>query len=357
MVLVASLTLLTRKFKFSATIILSSALAGIFFILPWIFTLLSNLHLMSGGIGSEPTESLSIELFSLSSLFSGKESAYGGKPFQYSTLVFLCLAAGVGSLFLFRSEERHLSRKVSIAATASGGITLFLIYTGTLSVLPPEILNFRTSLRYSIPFLLGIAPAILMLSYLLIRDKYKNSFGILLSMLSILAVIQFAPQTNARIRQALNCGSTLAFSELACDPSYRDYNDTVFLSDGSDVARWQNFIPEGEALIAWINTPFFLDFARNPVFELDISGLDNPWVHLPDASYVIVEYNAPATHSLQQLEIEAASAPLYERRIAKKTIRFLSFLNKVDKELVYRDETVIIFKLSDFPEATSPFNR
>ena len=302
------------------------------------------------------TESLGVKLISPDLFLSTKELFYGGSPIQYSMIVILCLATGISSVVLYKIKETSSIRNASVVAAVSGALTLFLIYAGILSVLQPQIHNFGTSVRYAIPFLLGISPAVLMLTYQAFKISEKKLFTQLLSILSALAAIQFTPQAIARIHQARECGSTLAFSNLACNRNYRAYNMAVLHGAQSQipeqtpevdkVSRWQSHVPEGEALIAWINAPFYLDFTRNKIFEVDISGLDNPWAYLPRASYVMWEYNGFATRSLRQLNSEAINAPLYDRRIAEKTLDFINFLNKVDKELVYVDLNTKIYKIS-----------
>ena len=199
-----------------------------------------------------------------------------------------------------------------------------------------------------------------LLTYQQLHRQGHSAVGAILAVLVAAIAFQFAPQTNARIKQALACGSTLAFSAAACTPHYRSYNDAVLKNENAQtpmqtlVALWQNYIPEGEPVIAWVNAPFYLDYRRNQIFEIDISGLANPWARIPAATYVIWEYQGYATRPVPQLQQQANFDPLYDRNIAKKTLVFIELLAKSEKELIYMDDNVRIFKFLNVTDLQWP---
>jgi hypothetical protein len=116
------------------------------------------------------------------------------------------------------------------------------------------------------------------------------------SLLICVPLATFAAEFPARLQRGLDQRSLQAFRELAQDAEYIRYNqDLLFSPQGLRVRAAQAAVPAGESVVAWVNAPFRLDYARNPIADLDLAGLVTPWARIPETPYVIWEYNGPAT--------------------------------------------------------------
>ena len=359
-ILLVLLFAVTRDAKSCTRLGVLATVVGTACALPWMYTLLTNVHLLFGSLSAPASAPGAKSLVPLSYLFSRENSFYGASPFQYSVVILLSLLA---SLTVMRLPRQTGTGSLNIAAAipvAAGTIALVLIYVGILSTLPPQIHSFEMSLRYAVPFIIGIAPASLLLSYQLLQNQGRTTLGAILTVLVAVAALQYAPQMNARINQSLKCGSTLAFSAASCTEHYRRYNSAVLQKEDGQtpmqtrIAQWQSHIPAGEPVIAWVNAPFYLDYSRNEVFEVDISGLANPWARIPEANYVIWEHQGYATRTVPQLRHKAKFDPLYDRNIASKTLLFIELLSTSEKELIYMDDDVRIFKFLNVTDLQWP---
>ena len=102
--------------------------------------------------------------------------------------------------------------------------------------------------------------------------------------------------------------------------------------------------------MVWINTPFYLDFKRNKIFEIDINGIGGPGAVFPTAKYMIWEYNSFATRKIKALEHIAKNAALFDRKDSIKTLEFIRNIQKLSKknkiELIKDDGSAVIFKIN-----------
>ena len=312
-----------------------------------------------GGVGDGFSKWLSIE-----PLF------YGGSPLKYSALVAMALLVGfIGLLFIRKARNRDEASpgwqpdvfkadNLSLISAAFSGALVFLFLMISLQ---PRIHSFDSTLRYAIPFLLGLVPPSLLLFHSLLKPIQTPLIlrGVSVA-LSAAMIVAFVPEAHTRGQQSRHCGSQLAFSDLACSDEYLSYNNAVLNGPVADwVSRWQAHVPPGVPLIAWMNAPFFLDYRRNDIYEIDISGLDNPWSDLPVAGYLVWEHGGVATRSFAKLQNGARNAPMADRRMFIETLDFISTLIEMEErgELVpvFQDQFVWIFRISA-PEDISTVN-
>ena len=153
-----------------------------------------------------------------------------------------------------------------------------------------------------------------------------------------------------RITQSYECGSQLSFVSFACSENYINYNKDTFNDEKKLMTqKWQENIPKKVPVMAWINTPFFLNYKRNEIIEIDIAGLDNPWAIFPSAEYMIWERKGFATRSLKDLQHKAKTAPLYDRKVAIRTIQHIKKIrdlyNAGKIRFIKDDGEVLIFKI------------
>jgi hypothetical protein len=88
-----------------------------------------------------------------------------------------------------------------------------------------------------------------------------------------------------------------------------------------DVREKQRMIPAGASLIAWINTPYFLDYSRNTIFDVEVAGTSNPWAVPPQSDYILWEYRGSADPQARTRHL-VATLPAMERRRAGPLIDF-----------------------------------
>ena len=141
-------------------------------------------------------------------------------------------------------------------------------------------------------------------------------------------VLAFAPSLRDRVRQALDSGSVLAFSWLAPTPDYLEYNRQVLYGDMRQrVAAAQAAVPPGEAAVVWMNAPFYLDFRRNRIADVEPgAGLITPWSKMPEAHYFIFEYGGYATVDPDDYREEMAEGPDMMRRVGAARLNMTCLL-------------------------------
>jgi hypothetical protein len=163
-------------------------------------------------------------------------------------------------------------------------------------------------------------------------------------------LLAFLPSLRDRVLQARTSGSILAFSWLANDPEYLAYNRQVLHgSTREKVAGMLRTIPAGETVIAWIDAPFYLDYARNRIIDAEPAGLAMGWAAVPAARYLIWQYNGYATRSEADLIEQTRTEGALERLHATRTLEFLHRVQAWSErgEIFYDDGECKVIRLAD----------
>jgi hypothetical protein len=183
-----------------------------------------------------------------------------------------------------------------------------------------------------------------------LRGKWRPNSFFYFPLLAALAICAaFAPSMAARYRQAVKYGSILGFSDLAQSPGYATYN-AFWLSEAGKqyVQGLQNKTPQGELLLAWINTPFLLDYRRNGIIDADTVGLASPWARVPDGvHYVLWQYQGREVRMTGDF-VKAMHGPGYrERMVAARSLAFAMHLSQVaqNSEVIASDGGFVLFKV------------
>lgn len=318
---------------------------------PWIIFTLKNL-INSRNLYHKNFD-LNFILFEsyLPNLISTKKLFYGATQLHYSLLILTSILFIFLTIYLSFKKKINFNeyKKVTFVTGVVSLISCFVIYLIFMILAGLNYIPLSNSIRYSIPFIVALTPIGILVLYTLIPYSLKYTRIVLfISIISFL--IAFIPQYIANISQIFNCGSKLSFKSFACSENYINYNKKVLSKNRKLLVRkWQKKIPEGEPLMAWINAPFYLDFNRNEIFEIDIVGLDNPWAIFPSAEYIILEYNSFATRSIKALSYTAKNETYYDRKDAVNTLNIIKKINKMlssgKVEILKKDESVIIFKI------------
>jgi hypothetical protein len=109
-------------------------------------------------------------------------------------------------------------------------------------------------------------------------------------------------------------------------------------------------IPEGEPLIAWVATPFHLDFARNAIVDVEPAGLTTRWARMPDdVRYVLWDYSGFGVPSPQDYVNQSRTHGARDRMTAVRALRFgQDLIARAQKGTVLHDDgRIIVFRTAD----------
>jgi len=319
--------------------------------LPWTIISLKNYFNFQSNIGPIDLQLNMLQGY-VPSLISIKTLKYGATQFHYTSLIFLGSFLVLLNIFLLKNKKIELNEDNTriFIVSSSSLLASFIICLIILILAGIAYIEFATSIRYFIPFIIAIFP----LSLLILSSLYKNHLQYLkvfTSLILLASLVSFFPHYVKRINQYYKCGSQLSFSSFACSKQYLNYNKFVFSTNKKDsVRKLQDFIPEGETIMAWINTPFYLDFKRNKIIEMDVAGINNSWATFPSSKYMIWEYRGLATRSFKKLNRLANTAPFYDRMSAIKALILVKKIQEMLKtgkiNIIKNDGSTIIFEMS-----------
>lgn len=261
-------------------------------------------------------------------IFSIAPLDYGGTPLAYTGLM---ISVAICGAILWKTKH----------ATAAACLAMLAAYLIMVYVTGPRNAGYDQAIRYFAPFAVAIAPVAF--------GAASASNRWLVTALAAVCLLGFAPSLLTRVEQSIHSGSELAFTWLAPTPEYLEYNREVLSGDVRQrVAAAQAKIPAGEEAVVWINTPFFLDYARNPLADVEPgAGLIAPWSKIPrNARYFIWEYNGYANMDEADYVDAAADGPDYMRRVSAARLsmtRRLRELMQAAPEKLYDDGSIAVF--------------
>ena len=353
LVLIAVNASLRQQFVFW---LLVPAALTVVFILPWLFQAFDNFEWIRfarlGGSGRISEQGFS------SFLFSFGRADYGVPAIYYTAMVLALLLCALAALVIPLWRQAVTIPLVLV-------VTISFIYVGLLALLGPNTLPYGTILRYLVPFFIGVVPLVLLLFYEQSPWRGRSRCLALFCALGAGCALPFVPHAVAGVKQVVTCGAALAFSQYACHPAHRSYASGVLNTSPDDgqsaqglLSAWQSHVPEGESIVLWVSTPFYADFVRNEIYEVDAAGVSNHWAHVPlGARYFVIEHTGFATLSMRMWMDSAANSADYDSAIANRVLRFRSGLMRADKEVLFQDARVVVFKLNqafDLPVLLEP---
>lgn len=266
-------------------------------------------------------------------LFSFEPLAYGSTAANYTALV---IAIAVCGLICWKvAPPAHAA-----VACCLTGVATFLVF---VYLLGPMHYGYEHGLRYFVPVAIGLAPAVFGWTALAMRKRVWIPLTI-----AILPVAAFGSSLLTRVATALSTHSAASYSWLANDPDYLAYNEYVLSGpEREDVKGLQDRVPAGKSILAWINTPFYLDYRRNRIIDIDTAGIGVPWAAVPPAQYLIWDYAGFATPDQEDFEGRALSAGAGERKDSLLTLDFIRRLNGMVQqgEVLYDDGEVKVVRL------------
>jgi hypothetical protein len=282
-------------------------------------------------------------------IFSPRPFLYGASFLNYTAIVMVVLILAGAGFYLLQKKADAQQTSGSyglLAGGAAGVLSYFILVVG----LGRALNGYETNLRYAMPFLLGtcviflvkapsLAPAV---------PKWMSQHGALIASLVIFS--SFIPSMRTRYKQAFDYGSILAFSRLAEHPDYLAYNKYC-LSDGAQkyISALQSKVPEGETMVAWINTPFLLDYKRNKIIDADVMGISTPWARIPrNVRYVLWQYQGFGVRTRANYVEDMQGPGAHERNIAAQSLAFGNYMAQLvpASKVLASDSQFVVFELS-----------
>ena len=316
---------------------------------PWIGIYLPN-YLARGTFAGNavplPIDSVQIALFSTVGIFGGDSIA------SYTGIAGLGVFVAILGLAAW-SVSRHgngiSSRSLGIFAGAAAGVCSFVFIVCYLS----RWGEYHFCVRYSVPILLGTCViAALMAPSLL--ETVPRALCVLLPAVACLGLLAaFVPAAEARYSQAREYGSILTFTRLAESPDYENYMAFAFSDAASQrVKLLQADVPPGEPLFTWINMPYFLDYKRNRIIDMDVAGTATPWARIPaSTNYFLWQYSGYAVRGQGDYIQEMNSPGARERLIAARAFALANRLSEMaaHAQVIASDGEYVLFKVSGDP--------
>lgn len=307
------------------------------FLSPWILVHAPHYVAFLGGNPSGVPGQRASESFNI---FSAAPLDYGSSPANYS---FLMLAIVLSGMIIAIAR-----RKIDMTAAscfAVGAAYLIMVY-----ISGPRNAGYEQAVRYFTAFAIGAAPAAFGTAAVVL-DEVAGSRWWRLGVPLVLGagpVLAFSPSLVDRAKQAVHSGSELAFSWLAPDSDYLAYSQEVLYGDMRQrVTAAQAQVPPGDEVVVWINTPFYLNYARNPIADIEPgAGLIAPWSKLPAAHYFIWQYDGYANTDEAAYARDYSDGPDLLRLVtaarAKMASRFDEMMHQSEK--VYDDGGMAVFR-------------
>ena len=313
---------------------------------PWV-ALHLPLYLARSSFASQPVLAGAdgkLNLFSTAALF------YGASFLDYTAVVMATALIAVMALFSLRSETDPRSRQRSRAILA-GAVSGVLAYLALVISLGKVLNGYEGCLRYSVPYILGACViSIVMAPDRSISGEFPKTRSVLFPLLASLVICAaFAPSMAARYEQAMRFGSILAFAPLAESPQYAAYNQFC-LSDTAKryVLGFQDQVPQGAPLLAWINTPYLLDYKRNVIMDADTVGLSTRWAHVPDnVRYVLWQYRGQEVPTADDYALRMRGPGTMERAVAARDLAFGKHLSELAQraKVIASDGQFVLFRV------------
>jgi hypothetical protein len=306
-----------------STVLTSLATAG--FLLPWVLVHAPHYLAALQTKVTAPTPVVGLIAHDSLNLFSFAPLEYGASAASYTLLIAAMALCGA---LCFRE------RKV-LAAAVTGIATFFVL----IYALGPLHAGYEQSLRYFAPVAIGLAPPIFGST-----DTWRSRW--FAPVIAAVSLVAFSPSLWTRAQSAWTAHSVWSYAWSTADADYTEYMERVLRGPEKDTVKaLQEKVPAGETILAWINAPFYLDYARNRMVDIDPAGIGNPWASVPKAEYLIWDYDGFATRDAEWYRRQALDVGAGERRNAALSLDFLRRMDKAG-EVVYDNGEVKVVRLS-----------
>lgn len=281
-------------------------------------------------------------------LFSMNRLLYGSSYADYSIVALLaCFTAILAAISWRRRGENGHDATVApgiFAGAVSGVLSYIIVLVG----LGPRLSGYETSLRFSVPFIMGACLIPILMAPALPKLPRAASESLAL-VAGIFVLGAFLPSAVGRYREAVQFHSVIAFNPVQQYSAYLSYSDYWLSPAASEYVRgFQNKVPRGARLLVWINTPFLLDYKRNAIVDVDTAGIGSPWAHVPEGvSYVLWQYKGLGVRTSADYVDVMAGEGARERTIAARALAFGEWLMRVSRntQVVASDDRFVLFRI------------
>lgn len=302
--------------------LLKSAGWTIAFLAPWI-AMYVPLYLQRGTAGPAPPPRAFREPLAL---LSAQPLLYGSTQLHYTLLAIGAAALGLHALRL-ASRRPPGAAAGPLRGAATGLLAGGASYLAFMAILAPWVLGREHTTRYCAPLLIGTVPVALRL-----LAEWSAAAGALreralaLGLGAALAAA-FLPSAAARARLAARHGSVVAYLTEENASGFEGYCAAALDPAAQrKMLNIQALVPRGEPIVAWVSTPFWLDFQRNPVLETYPAGLGTPWARVPASGYFLWEYKGSGVRTRDMHLAKLFNGAPVERAY---TVRALAFIGRL----------------------------
>jgi hypothetical protein len=331
MVTVAFLADKIKAFRFCARLLVAT-ICGI---LPWLL-----LHTGAYFSGFHPAMPMLGHYFPPIELFSMEPLYYGANQFAYTALVLCVIGTATTSCWAAKCQRAVQPWRLFGFAAGLGVVYLAILYG------MGHLYGAWAAVRYFTPIAIGAIPVLLAninQTLLSTPKRLRVVLGI-----ELLALSCFVPSFAKRVSDVFRFGTALSLKAVS-DLEYRSYSRFVLSGAAQhQIEEAQAAIPAGEPFVAWLNYPFYLDFRRNPIYELDTAGLSTPWSGIPAVNYVIWARQGYATRPYHDYVAQSHDPGLRERLIGFRsraaTTRLAESISS--GELIWQRDGIFVYRVN-----------
>lgn len=293
------------------------------FVLPWIFV-----HLPSYLAAGLPRAVLDLDEIPDVTLFSRQPLQYGGSMFAYTSVVLALLFSAAVSFAAKDQVDGQRKRLLMAASSVAACYGIVFYALGPLS-------GYSFAVRFFTPFLIGAFPILAWSGWQRASTSRTAQIAVAITLLASTATFLM----GCCGRYAWAAKNHTILPSWARKPSYINYNQFVLSAEARRVVQYaQSRVPEGEPIVAWILYPFYLDYRRNEIYDLEFAGLTTPWAAPPRARYMIWDRREPVSQTEKALEIDAVKTPgIRERLVKKRALSALQFYSALVRQGRYID--------------------
>lgn len=287
---------------------------------------------------------------------------------HYTALVLVYLCLGIG---LLRSLRGHAPRLAWVAGSL--GIGIALNYGLGQFWGAPRMVGYENGLRYQLPLVL-LGTVVGLIAAARTREGTgradgsgstpwlsRGALGLLVA-----SLIAFAPSFVERYRPGPMQGfeRKVPVGDLAVYTQYHAYLRSAQAREQMQQIQ-ARVPPESQVLVWTLLGAFHLDYARNPIWDVDPAGLASPWLGLRfddpprdqvrtmtdyGIEYLIWHYAGPGVRTPDYLAATSHSPFDRDREIFGRTQRFTNLLSALSQdpqlaEIVYADESTRVLRL------------
>jgi hypothetical protein len=349
-----------QVFRMAMTVASASAL----FVSPW---LLMYFQQYSAAIGAASLtgNGLASPTLPAPNLFSTIPVKYGSSFAAYTLGVMLIMGCAAGAYFSkCRKLEGNANWAMFVGSCASIGVAYLLM----MFIIAPHVGD-RPVLRYFCPILIGALPAVFLVAARYISDEQSSvlRWGVIASLVAplILMLGMYSSSAIDRMQKATDYGSMLAFpmNDFLIHNliSERKLNNARI---HQTLERLQRIVPPEDKLLVWIWEPFYLNYTRNRILDVNIAGINTPWVNLPVTSdydeivkyfqligvqYILVNKEFLGKQYYNNNMRFAASPIENYRKVGITILRFIEMLNSLaekENNIIFNDDVYMLLHIS-----------